>query len=416
MSARVRIDSSLVFVLLILLILGGTALFIYLQVRSDVVSEYVDREEQLVVLMTLADDNDRPLTTQVFIYEPTTARAALFDIPGDTGAILRSLGRTDRIDELLVSSGIEPYRDRIGEMLSISIPFYVHIGRSESEDLVDLLQGMDLFPADSVQPIGTDLNLTATVVESNGGLNGDLPIGFPSGRLRLEGPRALAYLESSVADELDTDRLNRRQGFVESLLIRLSDEAEVLVEPRGLRVVESLIDTNMDSRALESFLRELGRMDTGRIARQRIAGSYRSVEVDGEERELLFPHFEGQWIRETVSQVRDSLRTSRPTEPDTDTIVLEVLNGTTSVGLARRTHDLYQRLGLFEVHRYDNADSHDYEHTKVIDRRGDGWMANRVAEVIRARNVVNEPSEDPNDPVDVTLILGQDFDGRYVRQ
>ncbi len=416
MSARVRIDSSLGFVLLIVLILGGTALFIYLQVRSDAVSEYLDREEQLVVLVTVVDDDERPLTTQVFIYEPTNARAAFFDVPGNTGAILRSLGRTDRIDELLVTSGIEPYRDRIADMLSISIPFYVQIGRSESEDLIDLLRGMDLFAADPVQPVGTELNLAATVGEGQGEFNGDLPTGVPTGQLRLEGPRALAYLDYEAADELDIDRLHRRQSFVQSLFIRLSDESEVLVEPRGLRVLESLIDTNMDSRALKSFITELGRLDTGSTVRQRIAGSYRTVEVDGEERELLFPHFEGQWVRETVSQVRDSLRAGGVTEPDADTIVIEVLNGTTTVGLARRTRDLYQRLGLFEVHRYDNADSHDYEHTTVIDRRGDGWKANRVAEVIRARNVLNEPNEDPNDPVDVTLILGQDFDGRYVRQ
>lgn len=416
MSARARIDSSLVFVLLILLILGGTALFIYQQVRSDAVSEYVDREEQLVVLITLVDDNDRPLTTQVLIYEPTTARGALFDIPGNTGAILRSLGRTDRIDELLVSTGIDSYRDRIGEMLSVTIPFYLRVERSAGEDLVDLLKGVDLIALDSIRPVGMPLNLAAVAGENGDDPNGDVATGFPSGRLRLEGPRALAYLEYDVADDSDISHLHRRQSFVESLLIRLSDEAEVLVQPRGLRAIESLVETNMDSRALESFLRELGKMDTERIARQRIAGSYRSVEVDGEERELLFPHFEGQWLRETVSQVRDSLRAAGPPAPDTDTIVMEVLNGTTTVGLARRTRDLYQGLGLFDVHRYDNADSHDYEHTTVIDRRGDGWMANRVAEVIRARNVVSEPSEHPGSPVDVTLILGQDFDGRYVRQ
>ena len=103
------------------------------------------------------------------------------------------------------------------------------------------------------------------------------------------------------------------------------------------------------------------------------------------------------------------------TEQELDDQVLvsmEVLNGTTSAGLARRTSQLYEDFG-FDVRRFGNADSNQIDHTLVIDRRGTGELAERVAQVIEAERVITEVA--PDSDVDVTLILGRDFDGTVVR-
>lgn len=426
MALKARIDSSIIFVFLIIVILAGTALFIYFQVRSDAVSTRVDSEEQFAVLFTVSDDNDSLLLTEAMVYEPSTARAAIFDIPSNMGAILESLERTDRVEELFRQEGIGAYKSFVGETLGLEIPFYLHFDSESLSTLVDFLTGVNLLVSEPVGQVDLNPDFAASLLQ-------DLPDGassqetepgqelpasrfLPAGNVTLEGPKVITYLSHSFQGEEDIDAVNRRQSFTESLLERIAQERDTLLQDRGMDLLEQIVDTNMDRNSLASLIEEIGRLDTERIVRQRVAGSYRTVDVEGETRNLLFPHFEGQWLRETVSQVSDSLDAADGPASSAETIVIEVLNGTTTAGLARQTRDLYQGLGLFEVHDFDNADSNDYEHTQVIDRRGDGRKANRVAEVIQADNVVNQPADDPNTPVDVTVILGQDFDGRYVQQ
>jgi hypothetical protein len=93
-------------------------------------------------------------------------------------------------------------------------------------------------------------------------------------------------------------------------------------------------------------------------------------------------------------------------------IRLEILNGTDVSGLATRTAELYRSYG-FDVVAVGNAQSNEVEQTLVVDRVGSEVFARRTADIVRAPTVESEP--DPQAAVDVTVILGKDFDGRYVR-
>ena len=422
MAFRQRIDSSIVFLLLIVIVLSSTALFIYLQVRSDQISSRVEGDRQFALMLSAGDPDEVPLFTQVLLYEPTTARAAMFDVPSNVGSILRSLGRTDRIGELYREEGIAQYRGLVGELLGIDIPFHVHFDRNSLETFVDLVGGVDLLVADPLTDTDLSLDLIDDLPEdpdSSGGYDeGDRGSALlPAGDVTLEGPKVMRFLDRDVPDERELARVRRRQGFTESLLERVRKQADILSADPGLSLVSELVKTNMDDRALASLIAEIGRLDTSRIARQRVTGQFRTVDINGTSRRLLFPHLEGQWLRETVSQVSASLATEEIQDiPDGRIVTIEVLNGTDVNGLAERTSRMYNELAMFDVARYDNADSSDYEQTEVIDRRGDGRLAARVAEVIRAENIVNRPNDEVNGDIDVTIILGRDFDGRFVRE
>ncbi len=422
MAMRFRVDSSIVFVLLIFLVLGSTALFIYFQVRSDEISSRVDADRQFTFMLSAGDPDEVPLFTQAVIYEPGTARAAMFDVPSNVGAILRSLGRTDRIGELYREEGIGRYRELVSELLGIEIPFHLHFEREQLSSFVDLVDGVDLLVADPIT--STDLSVDLVADLATDATQGDEDAEslrrnalLPAGNVTLEGPKVLQFLDRSVPGERNIEPVRRRQQFAETLLERMHSRADVLQEGPGLQRTSELVTTNLDNRSLSSLIAEIGRLDTARIARQRVTGAYRTVEVEGESRRLLFPHLEGQWLRETVSQVSASLSAEDMDEfEDGEIVTIEVLNGTNISGLAERTSQMYDELGMFDVVRYANADSTDYENTEVIDRRGDGRFASRVAEVIRAQNVVNRPDEATDGEIDVTLILGRDFDGRFVRE
>ena len=80
--------------------------------------------------------------------------------------------------------------------------------------------------------------------------------------------------------------------------------------------------------------------------------------------------------------------------------------------MARRTKALYESFG-FDVVSFANADSDKHVNTVVLDRRGNPEAARRVADIIHCERVHTQASVASD--AEVTVILGRDFDGRYVK-
>ena len=104
-----------------------------------------------------------------------------------------------------------------------------------------------------------------------------------------------------------------------------------------------------------------------------------------------------------------------PFSEDELTVSLEVLNGTNVGGLARRAANVFQSYG-YDVISVANADNAEYERTVVLDRKGKLEVAQRVANLIRCRRVYSRLEETIDMSIDVTIILGADFDGRYCKE
>ncbi|MFW6339163.1 MAG: LytR C-terminal domain-containing protein, partial [Alkalispirochaetaceae bacterium] len=92
---------------------------------------------------------------------------------------------------------------------------------------------------------------------------------------------------------------------------------------------------------------------------------------------------------------------------------LEILNGTTTSGLARRTKQLFEGYG-YDVVSFANAESDQIRNTVIIDRRGRPERSKRVADIIRAERIVTDVASAESE-ADVTIVLGRDFDGTFVR-
>ena len=100
--------------------------------------------------------------------------------------------------------------------------------------------------------------------------------------------------------------------------------------------------------------------------------------------------------------------------------VIEVQNGTSQQGLARNTGNLLQSYG-YDVLSMVNADR-DYDKTEIIDHIGNEKVVKAIADIIRCKNIVTDEAvknvdniENDDSLVDFTIILGRDFNGRYVR-
>jgi hypothetical protein len=157
---------------------------------------------------------------------------------------------------------------------------------------------------------------------------------------------------------------------------------------------------------------------------QRVLGVNRIV--DGQD--LLFPHYNGRLLRQTIQQTLTTLANPKLMSDQLMNAKLQILNGTYVSGLAHRTSALFQSFG-YDVVSIGNAPKQDYARTVILDRTGDLAQAQRVASIIKCTDIKPEPlpptpavTAGPATPsannaggADVTIILGKDFDGRYCK-
>ncbi len=389
---RNGIDRGVVLLIVMAAVLVATGVSVALAVRSDEISNLVADEGQLAMALTVELD-DGSLITHVFLYQFSTGRGAMLHVPSQTGVVVRALNRVDSIDTAFRTEGMVPYVQQIAELFGTPVPFFVHLDEAGLEAVVDLLGGVPVFVTDLPN-------------------EGPEAVLIPAGDVVLDGAKALEYLRYEGEGERDRDRIVRRGRLILSLVEQLGERAEMLSGRAASRIVHSRMTTNLDRPAFVSLMRELAGVEKERMITRQIEGTLRRVGTDDEEKLLLFPHQEGRWLRESVRQIVDNLATATLLQDENIAIRVEVLNGTEVVGLASRTAELLRSYG-FDVISVGNAASNDIERTRVIDRTGSGMYARRTADVIRAPRVDSEA--DPQAVVDVTVILGKDFDGRYVR-
>lgn len=390
---RKILNATTLFLTLVVLAIGVTAGVLYAQLRTDSVSAILAEEGTMRALLVAHEENE-PFLSVLLFFDNTTGRAAVLDIPSSVGAVLRPLGRVDGIGALFDAENPEEYRRQVESLTGVSIPLVFLFETARLVDFIDLLGGMDLFIiSDYRDPDGSD------------------PMLLPSGTTRLDGEKSVRYLKEELRNDTDAEQAGRRQTFVQALLREVQANAALLVHRDVASVRDRLVVTETESRGITAFFRALGRIDPDRLVRRRIQGTVRRVEVGGIPRDLLFPHFEGQWLKQSVQQIQQTLADHSEAEQEM-LVSLEILNGTSRTGLARRTSELFESFG-FQVLNVGNAESSGVEHTVILDRRGIGDLAERVAAVIDGRRVLTEVK--PDSDVDVTIILGGDFDGTRVR-
>lgn len=390
-----RLDRGLLLLAPIVLIALAMGAFAYWQLRTDLFTETLKQGKPVAILFAFAGDTDYRFF-ELFLYQPQTRRGAIIDVPGNVGLIIESLKRMDRLDTLYARSAagsLEALAAKVEELTALRIPFRVDIKESQLIGIVDLLGGLELFIPN---PVDT--------------LRGERRILLPSGSVVLDGDKIRDFVSYRDPLESELDSTGRRQKLLQVLLKRIG-ESEILESKTGQTALRSLMQSNLGSRALEAFVGEMKRLDSDKMVFQRVLGSVRVV--DG--KELLFPHFEGQLLKEIVSQTQETLKSAERAAEEELQLAVEVLNGTAVPGLARRAANVFQSYG-YDVALVGNADNTDYEKTAVLDRKGRIESAQKVAELIRCTRTFSRLEASGDLTVDVTVILGRDFDGRYCKE
>jgi anionic cell wall polymer biosynthesis LytR-Cps2A-Psr (LCP) family protein len=370
--------------------------FISFSLKVDPVEETLKNSSVINTLWILHDEENNVLSTDIFVYHPATKQAAIFDILGNTGAIYKSLGRVDRIDTVYREKGVDEFRGEIEKLVGKKIPFTVEMDLDGLEFFADYLGGLNVFVPFSVDE--TDKNGVRYLI--------------PSGAVLLDGDKIRSFV--TYRSESETNEFeDRRQAVFVSLFSALKENRQIIFRGENFSIFERKMKASVDKKNLFNLMKTITDYDSDRLSRQTITGSLRTV--DG--KTLLFPYYDGQLIKDIVNQTINSIITGDSANQNR-VYVIVIQNGTTEQGLARNTSFLMQSAG-YEVLETSNAAKNNYEKTEIINHIGNTEAAKMLGNFIHCDNIIDEEISDSDDgtaaKADFTIILGKDFDGRFVK-
>lgn len=397
MSSRSYANKNSIFLVLIFMILAVTAIIMIFALQTDTIGDMLKNDELIKILIVLEEEG-QPICTDVLIYYPVSKRGALFDIPGNTGAIYSSIGRTDRIDQVYVEKGIEVYKNEIQKLSDTNIPFTLEIDIEEFAKLTDLLGGLRVFVPSAVDYVSEA---------------GERYL-LPSGAVTLDGDKIVDYLTYVTPEDSTSDIQDRKQSVIVAFFAAINNNKSKIFEKEVFPFFAKYLKSNIDDESLLKLLSEVAAIDAERLMPQTVLGASRIVEG----KTLLFPYYDGQLVKDVFKQTTTAL-VSASGQLATRVYVLEIQNGTTVQGLAKNTAAILQGAG-YDVLSTVNAESNDIDSTMIIDHIGNEAEAKVLADFILCENIVTEEVKtddelEADSLVDFTIILGKDFDGRYVR-
>ena len=403
MKRKKGFDKGIILIIIIILIVAATIVTLIFKLRSDKITEDIENNTTIKIAFIVTDE-EKPLFTELFFYHPETHKGALLDIPNETGMLIESLQRIDAVDSVYTKNKEDEFIKTVEKLIDEEIPYHIIMDLEGVRHITDILEGLDMFVANPVEITDTEE-----------------PILIPSGSVTLDGDKTVTFITLNLEDlESDIENIGRKQKFLQSLLKKIGEKSNYLSNENIINMVIDNVETNLDKNSFLSLISEIAKMDAERIALLRTLGNQRTVD----DKVLLFPHYDGRLVKETVNQTLESLANTELLSSEDLTVTLTILNGTDRNGLAGRTSQIYKSFG-FDVVTIANADKEDYENTIVYDMRGDIAKAQKVANVISCNSVSNTTIEGKESLMsltgsseiesDVIIILGKDFDGRYCK-
>jgi polyisoprenyl-teichoic acid--peptidoglycan teichoic acid transferase len=386
---RINIDKSSVLLFVIIGILIAMLAFLAFSLRSDAVDQAM-KSDRIIDLAVIIEKDGKPTSTQVFFFYPSNGRGAILDVPGETGLIIKSLNKVDRIDVLYDKRRPGTYVAEIANLLSTTIPYWVILDEKGLAQSVDLLEGVEAFIPSKIELVGPP--------------NASLP----SGAVVLDGDKAAQFAFYKDPDETDSDTLSRRQKLFQSVVRRVGEKSAWITRGDVLPAIRRNLRSNMGDDSMKHLIEQLSKIDADRLVLQKVTGVYR--DVDG--KRLLFPHYDGELVRDIVKQTLNALSNSGSSSPADKIFTIEILNGTPTKGLAKKAAEIFQSFG-YDVQSVDNADREDYAKTQVIDHFSNAEAAKSIGDVIRCSSESQQITAQDAAVADFTIILGKDFNGRY---
>lgn len=290
-------------------------------------------------------------------------------IPVATLADIPSLG-VDSFGAAFDRGGIDLLRESSEGLLGIRFTDAVRVDPARWEELVAPVAPLEVVIPDAIEVVGDD---------------GTVTVAFPAGTVEVTADQVSALLALQSVGETELARLVRHQAFWEAWLAAVGRSTSPDAVPGEV------------STGLGRFVRGLSEGDV----------VYETLQVATVDAAATEGGEAYQADRDAVASQISALLPFAAAPEGGERASVRILNGTADPGLAQAVTQVLVPAGA-EITVIGNADRFDYERTQVVfyDQAHEA-----VAERLQAALGVGEVvfSRVPNDAVDVTVVVGGDF-------
>ena len=296
--------------------------------------------------------------------------------------------------------------DTVEQNLGIRVNYYIRLNFTAFETFVNLIGGIDVEnPTDIADPDYPDC------------CNGYDPFYLAAGLQHLDGPTALKFARTRHQTGDDFGRAERQQAVVLAVREKIfsADMLPVLFTkaPELLTALSGSYQTNLSLDQIASLAlltKEIPRanIQNAVIDQQYIADFYTTAD----NQQVLILNIEKfRELRDSMFYVPEPPQLVAPNAAEllaNEAAKVEVQNGTLTGGLAGTVSDYLKAKGV-KVTTVGNADRQDYATTIIIDYTGKVYTTKWLADTFHVSSSSILAGNDPNSPVDVRVIIGDDF-------
>lgn len=352
------------------------------------------------------EDYARHSDTLMFVsYDPQSRFLDVMSIPRDTAVSdparpyvrrvneifayeFRHSGRDFTIASLALKNVVETMLSS-GAAHPVDIPYFFTVDYRGFRALIDALGGVY---AKVTEPMHYDDSW------------GHLHIHFEPGTYLLDGKRALEYVRFR-GSSADQGRVLRQQFFVKEILKRLKNPTVLWRLPSHTRMVLAGFHTNVSLWDMATLLLEGSRMKWSNLRLLSLPGgpSANLWKMNPENTQRIVALMQASAPRGLPA----ADRTIRAKEDALMPATVEVWNASSRPNAARSVMQLLRDRG-FDVVLFGNFSTRQ-QRTLVIDRSGRLRPAQAVAQVLRSVNPEVVSRVEPARQVDVSVIIGNDY-------
>ncbi len=430
-------------VLIFLIIAGVAGLFVFDQVRqfiaaSDMLPDFTiensetedvvyepgkplprwegtERVNLLVVGIDQREQEQGPWRTDtmlVLTIDPVTMSGGMLSIPRDLWVPIPGY-EEGRINTAHYLGGIYDYpgggpalaAKTVQYNLGVPIHHYARLNFTAFEQLVDLIGGIDVYVEEEI----SDLSFPDEAY-------GYDPLYISAGWQHFNGEMALKYARTRHSAGGDFDRAKRQQ----QVLMQVFDQVTRLdllpqLAPRAPELWQTLQDSVVTDLTLDQAIalaQLASEVDPENIRYVVIDEHYTQFWSTPDGQQVLIP------LRDRIRELRDYIFTTEAPLPqqaedpaarlEAEAATVEVLNGTTTAGLAALTADYLEQEGL-QISRADNADRSDYSESLVIVYTAKNYTAEYVTRLLGLPLTAVVHGADANAEYDISVIVGTDY-------
>ena len=353
-------------------------------------------------------------TMMLITIDTVGKKLGMLSIPRDLWVNIPGFEARDRINTAnfkgdafrLPGGGPNLAMETIAVNLGIQVDNYIRINFTAFETLIDEINGIDVdVPQDIDDPRYPDC------------CDGYDPLYISRGTTHMDGTLALKYARTRATYGGDFDRAARQQ----QVLIAVRDKIlNMKMLPQIVTRAPKLYSTLSDSYDTDLTLEQL--VDLIGLVNDIDRDSIDSAVINADYLMNEFTTSEGAQVVLLDSQAFRKLREQMFYKPapytkstiDTNILALdeiatiEIQNGSARDGIANMTSEYLTEQG-FSVVSVGNADQFNYQNTIIYDYSGSYYTTRWLAEHFKVQPTHIIDISDPNSPVDVRIIIGQDF-------